>query len=244
MRTTHSRVLLAVLAITLAGCGDDDDDSHAAAPSSPGIFIGSMRTQSGAVALNTTVIAANGRSTVSFEERSDIVTSVATGTTEGKTLSGSLYRTGTAPENVSIDDTDTNADTLTGKVSSTQLTGTFILNRETPLDVPATLSAVAATYRFVGPDQLTWRATIAADGAITASSGNCTFTGSTSLPSNQHNTYVLELKAGTCAPFGGSVTAVAFLDAIPAGGQPASSPTLRVVYAANNAPVDLLWFRQ
>jgi len=174
-----------------------------------------VRTQTGAVALNTTVIAANGRSTVSFEETSDVVTSVVAGTTEASALSGSLYRAGAAAENVTLADTDTKADTFTGKVSSTQLTGSFTLNRETPLDVPVSMSAVAATYRFVGPDQLTWRATIAGDGAITASSGSCAFSGTASLPSNQHNTFVLELKAGTCAPFSGSVTAVAFLDAIP-----------------------------
>jgi hypothetical protein len=244
MKTLHSKALLAALMLAVAACGSDDDDGGTVPPSNPGIFIGSVRTQSGTVALNTTVIAANGRSTVSFEEKSDVVTSAITGTTAGSTLSGSLYRADTAPENMTIDDTDTNADTFTGKVSSTQLTGSFTLNRETPLDVSVSLSAIAATYRFVGPDQLTWRVTIAGDGAITASSGTCTFTGTTSLPSNQHNAFVLELKAGTCAPFSGTVTAVAFLDAIPAGGQPASSPTLRVVYAANNVGVDLLWFRQ
>jgi len=244
MKTTRSKALLAALMLVLTACGDDDDGSNAAAPSHPGIFIGSVRTQTGAVALNTTVIAANGRSTVSFEETSDVVTSVVAGTAEASALSGSLYRAGAAAENVTLADTDTKADTFTGKVSSTQLTGSFTLNRETPLDVRVSMSAVAATYRFVGPDQLTWRATIAGDGAITASSGSCAFSGTASLPSNQHNTFVLELKAGTCAPFSGSVTAVAFLDAIPAGGQPASSPTLRVVYAANDVGVDLLWFRQ
>jgi len=243
MKTLHSKALLAALMLTVAACGNDDD-TQVVPPSNPGIFIGSVRTQAGTVALNTTVIAANGRSTVSFEETSDVVTSVVTGSTEASTLSGSLYRVAAAPENVTIEDTDTNADTFTGKVSSTQLTGSFTLNRETPLDVSVSLSAVAATYRFVGPDQLTWRAIIAGDGAITASSGSCSFSGTTSLPSNQHNTFVLELKAGTCAPFSGSVTAVAFLDAIPAGGPPAASPTLDVVYAANDVGVDLLWFRQ
>lgn len=244
MTTIRTKVLLAALMLAVAACGSDDDSSDAVPPSNPGIFIGSMRTQSGTVALATAVIAASGRSTVSFEEKSDVVTSVVAGTTAGNTLSGSLYRIDTAPESVSIDDTDTKADTLTGKVGTTQLTGSFTLNRETALDVPVSVSAVAANYRFVGPDQLTWRVVIASDGAVTASSGNCAFTGKTSLPSNQHNTFVLELNAGTCAPFTGTVTALAFLDAIAAGAQPASSPTLRVVYVANNVGVDLLWFRQ
>jgi hypothetical protein len=242
MNTIRSKTVLSAMIIAVAACGDGS--SGAAKPNNPGIFIGSVRTQSGTVALATAVIAVSGRSTVSLEENSDMVTAVIAGTTTGNTLSGSLYRIDTAPESVRIDGTDNNADTLSGRVSTTQLTGSFTLNRETALDVPVSLSAVAANYRFVGPDQLTWSVSITSDGAITASSGSCTFTGKTSLPSNQHNTFVLALNAGTCAPFTGTVTALAFLDAIAAGGQPASSPTLRVVYVANNVGVDLIWFRQ
>lgn len=61
-------------------------------------------------------------------------------------------------------------------------------------------------------------------GALTASSGSCAFSCTASLPSNQHNAFVLELKSGTCVRFSGTVNAVAFLDAIPAGAQPATRP--------------------